>query len=187
MFLHFLKLLLQLIISPARGWEDISRAGIAPSRLCREGYYPMIGLIAVTTLLQFLYDSTQTLTFVHSLQMSIINVTSFFVSLFLGQHLLAAYLPKFTDKEPSQVKIDTFVIFVLSVMTLFVIISNLIPIELEIMKFFSLYSIFVVWKGLRYLDVNQNKTGQFVFLGVFSVVIPPFLLRFLFTILMPEV
>ena len=70
---------------------------------------------------------------------------------------------------------------------IFLILGNLIPIELEIMKFLALYSIFVIWKGLRYLDVNEHKTGNYMFLSVVSVVMPPFLLKFLFSILMPEV
>lgn len=186
MFLQYLKLILQLIISPAKGWEDISHDGYSPEQLCRNGFYPLIAVVAVTTLLRFLYEDSDTVTFVASLQMAIVNVTAFFASLFLGQHLMNLYLERFTDKEPTQQKTDTVVIFILSIMMLFTIISNLVPIKLEILKFLSLYSIFVLWKGLRYLDVSENKDGYYVFLGVFSIIVPPFLLKFLFTILMPE-
>ena len=59
--LHFIKHLLQLIISPVNGWEDISHKGTDAKRLATEGLYPLLGITAISTFIRFFYDDDLTL------------------------------------------------------------------------------------------------------------------------------
>lgn len=55
--LKFLTCLIQLIISPAKGWEDIAAVGEEPRKICSDGFYPLLGLTACSVFTRRLYDS----------------------------------------------------------------------------------------------------------------------------------
>ncbi len=44
----YLKCLLQLILSPRNGWEDIEKGDVSPSRLAVDGFLPLIAITAVS-------------------------------------------------------------------------------------------------------------------------------------------
>ena len=53
--LEYLKYLVQLLLSPARGWEDISAKSPDPEEMTRKGLYPLIGIAAVSEFCAFFY------------------------------------------------------------------------------------------------------------------------------------
>jgi hypothetical protein len=183
--LSFLRHILQLIISPARGWEDVSHSGQPSAELCRTGFYPLLATAAVSCLIRLFYDGDQA-TVISVMQDAIITFTAYFATFFIAQFAMTSCMSRLTDKNPTEQKISTFAIYNLSIMVLICIVANLLPIELEILKFLPAYVGFVIWKGVRYLDVNPDKVGQFMFLTVFTIIAPPFLLRFLFYQLIPN-
>ena len=52
----YLKYLFQLILSPSRGWEDLSHDGADPDELLRRGLYPLTGITALSEFLQLFYS-----------------------------------------------------------------------------------------------------------------------------------
>lgn len=186
MFWRYLKNIIQLIISPARGWEDVSADGESPEELCRGGFYPLLAALGVSSLLRYLYD-VHNQSFIDILQLAIVIITSYFATLFFAQYAFTAFLNKFTDQEPSRHKSDSVVIYSLSVMMLFAIITNICPIEFEILKFLPVYALFVLWKASRFLDVREDAAGPYMFFVSAVVVAPPFLLTLLFNLIMPRV
>ena len=54
MFLKYLLGLLQVILSPRRGWEDASYDGYDAEKLFKEGYLPYILLVSVTVFMRAL-------------------------------------------------------------------------------------------------------------------------------------
>lgn len=183
--LRFLKHIIQLVISPAKGWEDVSHAGVPAASLCREGFYPLLAVAAVSCVFRLFYDHVET-SMVTVLQQAIVTFTVYFATLFFAGYVLTANLGRFCDVEPSEQKISTFVIYCLAILVVINILANVIPIELSIVEILPAYVIFVIYKAMRYLDVKESRIGQFMFLAVFTIVVPPFLLSFLFKILMPE-
>ena len=54
--LNYLKYLLQLVLSPSSGWEDIEKSNPSPDGLMRRGFYPLLVLTALSELLAFVYQ-----------------------------------------------------------------------------------------------------------------------------------
>lgn len=183
--LKFLQHILQLIISPAKGWEDVASAGTLPVTLCRVGFYPLLAVTALTCVFRLFYDHLDT-SMVIVLQDAIITFTVYFATLFFAQFVLSTTLGKYCDTEPSEHKVSTFVIFVLATLAIFNILENIVPVEIAIVKILPAYAIFIIYKGARYLDVKPDKIGQYMFLTVFTVLAPPYLLSFLFKLIMPN-
>lgn len=182
--LHFLRHIIQLFISPVKGWEDVSAAGIAPSELTRRGLYPLLGILALTSIIRLLYHQYD-YTLVEALQNAIINFTVYFVTPFIAGAAFSSFMPRFSGVANTEFKNQSFIIFSVALLTIINIASNLLPVDHVITMILPLYVIFVMFRGIRYLDVEQNKAGYFMFLAVATIMAPPFVLSFLFKIIMP--
>ena len=51
----YLKCLLQLILSPRNGWEDIEKGDVSPSRLAVDGFLPLIAITAVSVFVRAMF------------------------------------------------------------------------------------------------------------------------------------
>ena len=184
--LKFLGLLIQLIISPGKGWEDIAAVGNEPRKICAGGFYPLLGITACSVFIQLLYPLSDT--FVASVQQAIITFVRFFISYFLASYVMSIFLKKLVDGgDPNEKKYNTFIIYNLSLLALITIIANCLPMEHPIVQFLPIYVLFVMWTGGRYLVIKVGNEIKFFLLSVISIIVPPYLLGYLFNMLLPQV
>ena len=54
--LKFIGCMMQLIISPGKGWADIDEVGESPQQLATSGFYPLLGITACSAFLPRIYD-----------------------------------------------------------------------------------------------------------------------------------
>lgn len=177
--LDFLKNILQLLINPAKGWEDISFDSRKPSDLCRKGYYPIIG-IASLSCAAMLYRAGAHWTLVSVIQQMVITFTIYFATLFFAQFMFSVTFSSMTDKPFSAKKNSTVIIYILAIMALIRIVMNLIPFDFPVLYFVAIYVGVILYKSTTYLGVAEEKIGNFMIMSVISTMIPVFLLRFLF-------
>lgn len=182
--LKFLTCLIQLIISPAKGWEDIAAVGVDPRKLCSDGFYPLLGVTACSEFIRRLYDSD--LGFVSLIQDAIITFVGYFVAYFLASFLFSIFLGRVIDGEPNEKKYHTFAIYNLSILALITIIANCLPMELSIVQFLPVFTIVVMWMGKRYLAVREEKSFTFIFLSAVAILVMPYLLGYLFNMVVPN-
>ncbi len=181
--LKFLKYLLQLLISPANGWDDISHAGTEPSRLTAEGFYPLLGASAITAFIPMIYDHEISLA--AALQNAIIIFVQYFISLFLANYIFATILPRYIDGEPNEKRTSTFIIYNLSLLALITIIENILPFDLAIVQFLPIVVAVVMWRGCRYMAVLSDRTGRFMIAAIVTIIAMPLLLGYLLHLLAP--
>lgn len=182
--LKFLTCLIQLIISPAKGWEDIAAVGEEPRKICSDGFYPLLGLTACSVFIRRLYDSD--LGLVTMIQRAIITFVEYFVTYFLASFLFSIFLGKVIDGELNEKKYHTFAIYNISLLALITIIENCLPTELSIVQFLPVFTIVVMWMGKRYLAVKEEKSFTFIFLASVAILVMPYLLGFLFNMVIPN-
>lgn len=182
--LRFLKNILQLIVNPSRGWEDVSHDAVKPTALCREGFYPLLAVAALSCVGGFWkLDSSTTL--ISVIQNAIITFTAYFATMFFAGFIMGLSMDKICDKAPSPRKNATVVIYSLAILALINIIVNIVPLDLAVLKFLPVYVGFILYKSMRYVSVAQDKIGHYMFLTIFSIIAPPYLLMFLFDIIKP--
>ncbi len=179
--LKFLKNILQLVLSPANGWEDISHSGDEPSKLLSNGYYPLIVIASLTTFVAFFLNSD--VEFAATLQEAIAVFVEYFVAYFLAINILPLLLSSCVDGAVNERKTATFIIYSLSLLALITIIQNAIAIEIAVTMFLPLIMPVVMWKGARYLAVNNEKMGNFIVFSILIVFLPPLLMEYLFHLL----
>lgn len=181
--LEFLKYLFQLLISPGKGWEDISYAGKPYDKLFTEGLLPLMGIATATVFLGYFYDSDSTI--VELLQKAIVTFVKFFVTYFLAGMFFSMFLDKMIEGDISEKKNHTFILYNIALLVLYAIFENCLPLQLSFVRFLPLYSAIIIWKGTRYLSVKQESILEFSLFGTATIIIPPILFDWLFATMMP--
>ncbi len=180
--LRFIKLLFQLIMSPARGWEDISAEGIDPSRLARTVFFPLTVMMGLAVFLQGVYHLEHT--FVKLLDLAVIEFVAFFVSYFIATHFMSTYIYRFTDSIPSEKRNHTYVLMGQSLLALSLLVQNCLPFDIDLVLFLGIYTAIVLWRGDRYMAVREESVGRFMIFTILTVIVPPFLIIFIFNLIL---
>lgn len=181
--LRFLKSLFQLILSPERGWEDISAEGTEPRVLLETGLYPLLGVTAASFFLNAVYHSGMQP--VYLVQQAIILFIQYFLTFFVAQFVFTSYIHRYISSEVSRKRNDTYIAYGIALLALVSLLHNCIPVNLAIINFLPIYVAVVLWRGVRYMAVLPEKVGKFILLAIGSIIIPPYVIGFLFDIILP--
>lgn len=156
--LSFAVAIIRILITPVEGWKAFKRIDCTPSAVNSNIMYPMIALCMSARLLSLLgwdnYGVAQ------ALPVAIVT----FCSLFFGYFciLLAG---KLLLPKASADKLDTdfgrkFVSASLTTVALFDAISYALAPLQTILVFLPLWTIFIIFKGVRFLDLPSEDTGK---------------------------
>lgn len=177
--LNFLKYLMLLIISPAKGWEDVSLARLDSNRLFRYGFLPMIFICGLSASIRFLYipgiDVWQ------SVIEGVVSIGAYFVTYFVAFFVFSGFATKWVEGDRVNTNhLSSFVIFNLSLLCLFEIIRNVIPVENALINFLPVFDILIMWKGDRFMHVKDEFIGYVMLLLIATILIPPTAIEWIF-------
>lgn len=168
--LRFLKYVIQLILSPKNGWEDLARQNPSPQTLLNKGFYPLLFLSVASEFLGMVYHHD-------TLAVAIVSAVADFGAYFLGVYLtrlvLSLSLEKFCDEVPDFSVIETFSVVSVGLMVFFRIIDNVVPWNIMLLKFLPLYVVLVLSKSATYLGVRRDNDMRFLLLASAVVVAAP--------------
>lgn len=182
--LYYLRDMLQLILAPVKGWEDVSADGYGGRDLLVKGFIPFIALSSLTVLLKLFYSPDATV--VVGLQQVVVCFVKYFVSYYLAAFLFTLFLPTCIEGELSMVKVQTFILYGLGLLAMVNIIKNCIPVELALSFMMPIYVLYILWRGLRYMSISFNGVGTFILLIIFALIAPPYGLQYLFNFILPK-
>lgn len=173
-----------MILSPGKGWDDIALSKLTPKSVSSDGFYPLLGLASCTVFVQYLYDTELTLPVL--VESAVITFVSYFISYFIASFLFAMFGKRLMKGDPDEKRYNLFILFNLSILVLIAMLKNCLPMSLSLVEFLPLFLLLVMWMGHRYLDIEPGKEGSFtVFCGL-AILAPPFVLGFLFNLLLPS-
>ena len=180
---HFLKNILQLLLSPLHGWEEVSRDGLAPEFIASRGLYPLLGLASVTYFVQGIYAVQFEL--VTLLQHSIAVFVSLFLSFFIGKLGLETFTARFVDTGKLNVfKTDTLSAYIIGILGIIQIVGNVLPVQTVLVYLLLGFVIIVIWKSSRYLDIAAEKELGFTAMATGALIVPKILLDVLFSLIL---
>lgn len=182
--LKYLGYLIQLILSPGKGWDDIALSNLTPKSVAADGYYPLLGVASCSVFVQYLYDSDLTLPVL--VESAVITFVVYFISYFIASFMFAVFGGRLIKSVPDEKRYNLFILFNLSILVMIEILKNCLPMSLSLVEFLPLFVLLVMWMGHRYLDVEPGKEGSFTIFCGLAILAPPFLLDFLFKLLLPS-
>ena len=180
----FLKYLVQLLLSPTHGWEDIEKRNPDPEELMRSGLYPLMGIAAATEFLAFFYQRHVELATV--LIRSVADFGSYFVSIFIAKLIFDYYLAPLTSTGSfDSRKAPTVTMAGLGLMVLIQIVSNCLPWSIMLMRFMPLYVVLVLYNAIPYMNVRRGCEMRFLLVAAGAVVAVPLLIYYLLYFIIP--
>lgn len=176
--------MLQLILSPVKGWEDVSYDGFDSHKMFTKGFLPLISFCALTVFCKWFYhdDASAVVLF----QQAIVCFLKYFAGYYLAMFCFSLYMPVCTDSHVSLGKCATFVIYSLSLLTFVNILQNCAPLDMAVLYLMPLYVFYIMWRSIRYMSVSFNGVATFLCLCFFSIIVPPYLIQFLFNLVLAE-
>jgi len=182
MFLKYLLGLLQVILSPRRGWEDASYDGYDAEKLFKEGYLPYILLVSVTVFMRALmHEEFEWLTL--SFQ-AFVCFLKYFLTYYIAHTIILYYLPGATDVPMSEKRITAFLVYAIGILGTINVIANLMSVDTAIIYMLPLYLLIVIWRSTRYMAVKYESRTTFTIVSVLSIMFPPVLIQILFNLIL---
>lgn len=183
--LYFLRSILQLILSPVKGWEDVEIDGEPPRSLLVRGVIPVSLLAALTILLPSTTDYTTT-SFLIALVQAVGCFLSFFATYYVAVFAFTLYMPQaVTGTAYNPVRCPTLIAYGLGIPALLLSVVHCIPVDLAISFLIPLYTFYILWRGIRYMDVSFSGVPTFILLIIFSLILPPYIFRWFFSLILP--
>lgn len=162
--LTFLKYLIQLILSPSNGWDDLAKHDPDPEVMLREGLFPLMALSAATEFLDIPYGTDAGL--LQVISSAVTDLGAYFLTVFLARLIFDISLDKLCNRPPEQRRVHTFINATVGLMVLFRIVDNCLPWNLMLLKFLPLYVVLVISKATRYVGIRRRDDMEF--LGIAS-------------------
>lgn len=147
-------IMFKTMLGPMEGWKELKRARLSTDEFASRCYYPMIALAAISEGAMIFYEANITIGDWAKTALStfITFFFGYFTVLFLGSFVL----PK---KSRDVLKKDVgkqFVMLAMSTLALFWSAICLFPMLEPVLVFLPLWTIYIVFKGVRRLRVPQE-------------------------------
>lgn len=171
---NYFKSLFQLLLSPSRGWEDVSASGSSFEALVRGGYIPLVVITGLTEFIQLAY--VHDLTFLGALGEAVAVGGGMFASLYASRLFLDVCLKRYISDKINLYKVGNLCIYLLGLDCYYRIFANLLPASLTFLSFLPLISIIVLFKSIPYMEIEEEKAVNFLILSFTGVVAIPLII-----------
>jgi len=180
--LAFLKNILQLIISPDNGWEDVVRVS-SPRRAMRCMAW-IVAVAAMSVFIQLLYS-------VHNpvmvlCQRSVIIVVSLWATYFIGDFIMTQWLPRINDGMYDERLSWLLPSYAASLLSLQVILTNVLPLTFAILELWPIYVVIIMWRAMKVLELPEGATGKYLLVIIVAFIVPSQLLPRLFNMVIMQ-
>lgn len=172
--LLYLKLMLQLVLAPLKGWEDVELNAPNPRTLFAAGLVPLCVFAGVcASVAAWWLSSSSVFTMI---MRGIACCVTYLLTYYIAQALLIALLPRITvDGLIDRERVNIFVILCVGIMAIIGIIINFFPME-HIFQFLPIIVVIIIYRARRFLCVDKTKTGLMIAFGVVAVILPVYIL-----------
>lgn len=173
--LHYLKLLVQILMSPKCGWEDVVADGISPRHVLLHGLTPLAGLAALTVGFGFIYlhhPRVDTL-----LIEAVVAFARYMLTYFIAVGLLTYALPKLTaDGIIARERVELLTAYCVGMMALIGILENILPMELPLLQFLPIYVVVVIIQSRWFIGIEDSRLFAYAACAITAIILPVFII-----------
>lgn len=153
--------MLRTMFTPVEGWKFLKRARFSTDEFASRCFYPLIALAAISEIANVFYEANFTLAdwAVEGLGTFMTFFFGYFTVILLGGIILPRQSRDILRKDIGR----QFVMLAMSTLALFWIFINIMPMFEPVLVFLPLWTIYLVYKGVRILrvpkDAENSTTG----------------------------
>ena len=89
------------------------------------------------------------------------------------------------ETQEAKDRMDNLLMFALEYLIILNILSNLLPSDFPILKFLQLYVVFIIYRGLGYVNYNE-KPWVFITIATVSLLATPIIIKFILGLILPN-
>lgn len=154
-------LMFKTMLTPVEGWKALKRASLTADRFASGCFYPLVALAAVSQAAMFIYEANVTVS--DWVMKGLDTFVSFFFGYFTVLILGGIFLPKKVRPILKKDITKQFIMLAMSTLALFYTVMNLLPMLDPVLVFLPLWTLYLVFKGVRVLrvpkDAENTTTG----------------------------
>lgn len=151
---HPMKEFFMLLGSPVKGWKAIKRDKGTADAFASQCFYPLLALGAFSQFSAIFYSDASVSS---CLEMAIIVFVSFFCSFFLTVFACRRLMPGDSRLSFARDFGKKFIMAVLGSLVFFYTIYTLLPPIGEILIFLPIYTLYIIFMGVRFLSVPPAR------------------------------
>ncbi|MDE7443186.1 MAG: hypothetical protein K2M65_03390 [Muribaculaceae bacterium] len=175
-------MLLNLAMSPSKGWEDIDDDSPDARRTLTHGFLPLLLLTSLSIGCQAIYHHEWAIS--QFILGAIILFGKFFISYYVAMLLMGIFLPKITAEGGySESRTSNFCLLSMSMLAMIALLENCLPEGMPLVKFLPLYVIVIMWQGRGYLSIPSHNEVRFIIAALVSVMGPILMFDMMFSFL----
>jgi cation transport ATPase len=185
MFKDLFNTTISLIFRPSETWKALDEKRTDDNEKFLSGFvYPFIGLVTVAVFLGVLFTRKEFDVQI-ALKSAILALLSAFGGFFLASYLMNEVWHSLFKREKNMKLCQNFVGYSSALMFSLNILLSLLP-EFFFLRFFVLYTIYIVWEGaIPYMGVQESEQLKFVSFATAIIIATPLVLEFILGLLMP--
>lgn len=178
-----LGLLFKIMFNPVEGWKSLRRSHMSIETLQSSCFYPLLAILALSEFADFFYSVTVGLSQV--ITQSVVTFVAFFFGFFGVQMILTWVLPKDVAIKFESKFGKEYILIGLSTLALFTIFTNLLPMLWPILIFLPIWTLYIMFKGVRFFHIDPRQEMKFFVLSGSSVIGVPLLIDWVLNTLLP--
>lgn len=185
----YIKNIIQLIFAPSRGWEDLARSDERHENeeavlVYNRCFLPFAVVCAFSSFIRMLYSGGPD--FLQALQAMLITFISLFLASQISRYGFMMYLPRLIKPGTTLRwgRAVNMIIYCLTFLGLITFIANLIKVRIAILNFLPFYGVFIIWKGWKYLGIEEKNEGVFMILATALILGSAYLISFILSTLL---
>ena len=182
MFLNYLLGLIQIVLSPKRGWEDASYDGYDAEKLLKCGFMPFIAIVASTVFLRAIMH--QDFVWVTLALQAFVCFLKYFLTYYIAHTVFSYYLTVASDVPYSEKRVTAYLVYTIGILGLINILTNSMPVDMAMIYLLPLYLLIVFWQGTAFMAINYSNRATFTLISVLSIMFPPFIIQILFNLIL---
>lgn len=171
----YAKQLLQLVLSPSRGWEDIAASSIDPAKVSARLMMPSFVLAGGSSMLRLLFDNELALS--DAIVDAVVIFVAYFVSFAISVQAFRTRLGRYIDGDPDKDRNLMVIVYTMTLLALSTIVSNLTSISVVISYILPVLIGLVAWRSAALLRVKQDSEFGFAGFVMMFLALPPVVIQ----------
>ena len=176
--LIFFRNILQLILAPAKCWEDVAASRISPHELFTKHVLPLITVASLSIFVRIFYNFDYQILWL--LVKAMVIFVSFFVSFYFSLVVFKSYFHYFCEGDPNERHFTTVIAYCVSLLAITEIVCNVLPVNLGLEYLLPLAVALIFWKADAYLRVLPTMDMPYALFGLCVVVLPSAIIQSIF-------
>lgn len=176
---NLLLLLIKILATPVEGWKEFKRRKYTVEETASGCFYPLTAFASITCFADMLYKTV-------TLSVCLMNALNVFISFFFGYFTViilgGVFLPKLVSDLVKKEIGKEFVMMNMSSLALFYSAVMLFQMIDAILVFLPLWTIYIIYKGVKILRVPENVATRTKIIFTFLIIGAPVLWNWLFSL-----